>query len=40
MKIAAGVLTASQLTGAIQEFMDNQSEYPNGFGSRILSQPV
>jgi len=35
-----GVLTASQLTGAIQKYMDNQSQYPNGFGSRILSQPV
>jgi hypothetical protein len=35
-----GVLTASQLTGAIQKYMDTQSERPKGFVSRILPQPV
>jgi hypothetical protein len=36
----SNVMTTSQLTSAIQKYMDTQSQHPYGFGTRILSQPV
>ena len=34
------VMTQSQLTSAIQLYMNTQDERPHGFGSRTLSQPA
>jgi hypothetical protein len=36
----SGQLTLGQLTNAIQHYMDTQNQYPNGFGSRSISQPA
>jgi hypothetical protein len=33
-------MTQSQLTSAIQLYMNTQDERPHGFGSRTLSQPA
>jgi hypothetical protein len=35
-----GELTTAQLTNAIQHYIDTQNLYPNGFGSRTISQPA
>ena len=36
----AAAMTVSQLTNAVQKYIDNQSQYPHGFGTRVLSEPV
>ena len=34
------VMTQPQLTSAIQQYMNTQSQHPDGFGPRILPQPA